>query len=91
MPKEALKTRMVNMEIRNTVVTHRRLCSPGNGVIHILSALFATLAVPYVSALREAPRTFLYHESSPMIASSPYLLITVLQCMHKIRLHAGPV
>ncbi len=55
MAKDALNTRMVNMEMRSTVVTPRRLRSPDNGVIHIWAVPLAslrTLAVPYMSALR---------------------------------------
>ncbi|PBK62501.1 hypothetical protein ARMSODRAFT_980569 [Armillaria solidipes] len=42
MPKETLKARIVNMEIRRTVVTPRRLRLPGDSVIHILSSPWAS-------------------------------------------------
>ncbi len=92
MHKETLKIRMVNMEMRSTVVTYD---SPSIALARQQrnSHTVCSFGDP-CRAVRfcvETPRTFLYHASSPMIASPPYLLITVLHCMHKIRLYTVPV
>ncbi|PBK96100.1 hypothetical protein ARMGADRAFT_1077614 [Armillaria gallica] len=52
MPKEALKTRTVIMEMRSAVVTPRRLRSPGNGVIHIRATPLASFRILAVTCLR---------------------------------------